>query len=164
MLLLLIYTGYYYSDLKSLLKTEMKRDPEFGPYLYSDRFKNDNLAIVPLWKFPKASELIRKYADNDPANPYLLHRDHFIFDQAFNRSLKVIAGPKMLKWNINIYNKMGRTTNSQLYIRFGAHRPIVSKMMGHEKEETTNAYYEINIADVIEGVRNVDFSKLGIAD
>lgn len=159
---LLIYTAYYYSDLKSLLKKELKKDFEYGYYLYSDRYKNDNLAIVPLWKFPKAMPLILKYMDKNPDNPYLLRRDAFIEDQVFNRNLKVIAGPKMLNWKRNIKNKLGRNTNSQLYIRFGAERPIVSRMMGHEKEETTSAYYDVNIRDVIEGIKNVDFERLGI--
>jgi hypothetical protein len=35
-------------------------------------------------------------------------------------------------------------------------------MLGHEKEETTNAYYEVGLRDVIEGTKNVDFEKLGI--
>jgi hypothetical protein len=61
-----------------------------------------------------------------------------------------------------MYNKLGRNTNSQLYIRFGANRPIVSKILGHVKEETTSAYYEVNIRDVIEGVKDIDFEKLGI--
>jgi site-specific recombinase XerD len=165
MFLLLIYTGYYYSDLKILLKTELRKDPEYGPYLYSERFKNDNLSIVPLWKFPYAMELINKYRNDDPNDPYLLRRDCFIEDQAFNRALKTIAHHKeMLGWTRNVYNKLGRKTNAQLYIRFGAKKPIVSKMLGHDKEETTDAYFEVNIIEVIEGTKDVNFEKLGIAD
>lgn len=51
MFLLEIFTGYYYGDLKALLKSELRLDPEYGHYLYNERFKNGNLAIVPLWKF-----------------------------------------------------------------------------------------------------------------
>jgi len=159
---LLIYTGYYYNDLRELLKSEYKKDPEYGPYLKSDRYKNDNLAIIPLWKFPKAVDLIEKYRDSDTKSPYLLRRDAFIEDQPFNRNLKVIAGEKMLGWKRNVYNKLGRTTNSQLWIRFGAKRSIVSKMMGHEKEETTSAYFEVNVRDVIEGTKDIDFTSLGL--
>jgi hypothetical protein len=39
---------------------------------------------------------------------------------------------------------------------------MVSKILGHENEKTTNAYYEVNIRDVIEGVKDVHFEKLGI--
>jgi hypothetical protein len=49
MFLLLIYTGFYYSDLKQALIEDLKKDPQYGNYFYSDRYKNENLAIVPLW-------------------------------------------------------------------------------------------------------------------
>jgi len=155
-----IYTGFYYNDVKELLKSDLKKDPEYGYYINASRYKNDNLAIVPIWKFPYAATIIEKYANKNPNSPYLFARDTFIVGQVYNRRLKVIA--ELLKWERNMYNKLARNTNTQLYIRFGAHRPIVSKMLGHEKEETTNAYYEVGLRDVIEGTRNVDFEKLGI--
>ena len=62
----------------------------------------------------------------------------------------------------NIYNKLAGNTNSELYICYGAERPIVSKKLGHEREETTMAYFEVNIRDVVEGTRHVDFEKLSI--
>ena len=158
--LLLIYTGFYYSDLKEALKADLRKDHEYGYYLYSDRYKNENLAIVPLWKFPYALELVEKYKSKDPKDPYLINRAHLTDDHPFNRNLKAIA--KLLGWEKNMYNKLGRNTNSQLYIRFGADRPIVSRMMGHEKEATTSAYYEVNIRDIIEGVKDIDFVKLAI--
>jgi integrase len=160
MFLLLIYTGFYYSDLKEALKEDLKKDPEYGYYFYSDRYKNENLAIVPLWKFPHALELIERYKDQDPKSPYLIDRKYLTDDHPFNRNLKAIA--KLLAWTKNMYNKLGRNTNSQLYIRYGARRPIVSKILGHVKEETTSAYYEVNIRDVIEGIKDIDFEKLGI--
>lgn len=92
--------------------------------------------------------------------PYLFPRDIFTEDQAYNRNLKRVA--KLLKWKRNIYNKLARNTNSQLYIRYGAKRPVVSKMLGHEKEETANAYYEVNVAEVIEGVKDVNFDRFDI--
>jgi hypothetical protein len=52
--LIQIYTGYYYNDLRELLKTEAKCDPELGHYFKSDRYKNDNLALVPFFKFKNA--------------------------------------------------------------------------------------------------------------
>ena len=160
MFLLLIYTGFYYDDIKGLLKTDLKKDPDYGNYLYSERYKNGNLSIVPLWKLPAALELIQKYASDNPSDPYLIKRDAFIEDQVFNRRLKDIA--KMLKWTRNIYNKLGRTTNAQLYIRFGANRHVISKILGHQKDETTSSYFEVNIRDIIEGVKNVDFTQVGI--
>ncbi len=57
---------------------------------------------------------------------------------------------------------MARHTNAQLWIRYGAERPVVSKMLGHAKEETTKHYYRINIPEIIEGTKRVDFNILEI--
>jgi hypothetical protein len=159
--LIQIYGGYYYNDLRELLKSELKTDPEYGPYLKSDRYKNDHLALVPLWKFKNAWPLIQKYLDRDPKSPYLFRRDLFTTDAPFNRSLKRIAQDH-LKWTRNVFNKLARNTNSQLFIRFGATRPIVAKMLAQEKEESASHYFEVNIAEVIEGTKNIDFDKFDI--
>lgn len=160
MFMCLIYTGYYYGDWKEAYKEDMKIDPIYGPYLWNTREKTENLAIVPLWKFPHALELIEQYKSEDPNDPYLIDRKYLMEDQPFNRNLKAIAGE--LKWTINVINKMGRTTNSQLWVRYGAKRPVLSKMLGHEKEETANHYYSINVLDVIEGTKDVDFKQIGL--
>lgn len=159
--LIQIYTGFYYNDLRELLKTELKKDPEHGYYFQSGRYKNDNLAIVPLWKFKNAWPLIQQFLCKDPKGRHLFRRDIFTNDQPYNRNLKRIATDH-LGWEKNVYNKLARNTNSQLYIRYGAKRPILSKMLGHEKEETANAYYEVNVADVIEGTRVVNFDNFDI--
>ncbi|HEX4850707.1 MAG TPA: site-specific integrase, partial [Puia sp.] len=99
--LLQIYTGFYYSDLKELMKSDLKKDPEHGYYLNASRYKNGNLAIIPLWKFPKAIDLVRKYTDNNSEEKYLLSREHFVEDQVYNRKLKDIA--KKLGWDRNVY-------------------------------------------------------------
>jgi hypothetical protein len=91
--LLLVYTGLYYSDLKDLQKSDVKLDPEYGPYIWAGRFKNDNLSIIPLWKFPHAVTLFEKYKTENP------------------------------------------------------------------KDQT---YFTINLADVIEGTKGVDFKKIGL--
>lgn len=158
--LLQIYTGLYYSDLRTLEKTDLKTDAGYGHYLNADRFKNSNLSIIPLWKFPAAMDLINQYRDEDPDSIYLLRRDAFITDQKFNKRLKTIAA--LLEWKRNVYNKLGRVTNAQLYIRYGAKLHIVSKILGHEKEESTKYYYEVNVAEVIEGTKDINFEALGI--
>ena len=58
--------------------------------------------------------------------------------------------------------KTARHTNAQMWIRFGAERQVVSKMMGHEKEQTTENYYRVNLREVIEGTKAVDFGRFGI--
>ncbi|MDP4218574.1 MAG: site-specific integrase [Bacteroidota bacterium] len=155
-----IYTGFYYSDVKELLKSELHKDPEYGMYIAAERYKNDEQAIIPLWKFPHAAVLLEKYANKNSKDPHAFARNAFITDQVYNRRLKLIA--ELLGWQRNMKNKLGRNTNIQLYIRYGANRPIISKMAGHEREETTNAYFEVGLRDVIEGTKGVDFEKLGI--
>ncbi|MVT12362.1 phage integrase SAM-like domain-containing protein [Chitinophaga tropicalis] len=160
MFLLQVYTGFYYSDLKALQKSELHKDQEYGYYIYRGRFKNGNLAIVPLWKFPYAIALIKKYYSLHPSDPYLLDRDAFMEDHVYNRQLKEIAS--LLQWRRNVRNKLARQTNSQLYIRYGANIPVLSRMLGHQKQETTSEYFEVSLADVIEGTRSINFEQLGI--
>lgn len=159
--LILIYTGWYYNDFKGALKTDLKKDPDLGYYLDKNRYKNDNLAIIPLWVFKNAYPLMCKYFCKDPKSPYLFRRDAIQEDQPFNRNLKKIA--EILGWeNVRIYNKMGRIMYSQLLIRYGAERSIIPKMMGHEDEKSAAEYFQINLADVIEGVRKVNLDKFDI--
>jgi hypothetical protein len=44
----------------------------------------------------------------------------------------------------------------------GACRPVLSKMMGHQQEATTEYYYKIHLREVIEGTRSVNFEQYGI--
>jgi site-specific recombinase XerD len=62
----------------------------------------------------------------------------FIEEQAYNRNLKEIAS--MSGISKRMFNKVARHTNAQLWVRYGAERPIISKMLGHQKEETTRNY------------------------
>ncbi len=34
--------------------------------------------------------------------------------------------------------------------------------MGHTKDETTKNYYDVNVPEIMEGTKDVDFTKLGI--
>jgi site-specific recombinase XerD len=162
MFLLSIYTGLYYNDLKKLPKTALRVDPEKGYYLLTQRYKNDTHCIIPLWTFPHSIELLDRYKEKEDKEISLLRKDAFIEVQAFNRNLKNIVGPNMLNWKRNIYNKLARNTFAQLYIRQGVPRAMLSRMMGHEKEETTSLYYDVNIKEVIEGVKDIDFAKVGL--
>ncbi|WP_431213367.1 hypothetical protein ACQ86N_48655 [Puia sp. P3] len=79
---------------------------------------------------------------------------------AYSRSLKRIA--KQLNWTRNVFNKMARQTNPQLYIRFGATRSILAKMPGQEKEESDSHYFEVNVQEIIEGTKHIDFDRFDI--
>jgi len=35
-------------------------------------------------------------------------------------------------------------------------------MMGHTKQETTRNYYDVNLPEIVEGTKRVDFGSLGI--
>ena len=59
-------------------------------------------------------------------------------------------------------NKTAGHTNIQMWIPMGAERPVVSKMVGHGKESTTENYYKVNILEVIEGTKSADFEALNI--
>jgi site-specific recombinase XerD len=154
-----IYTGYYYKDLQRLSKEQLVADEEYGLFILGDRDKNGNATIIPLFKFPYASNILRKYRSSD--NDALVFDSKYLIEEpAYNRNLKQIAKLAGIKKSVS--NKVARHTNAQLWIRYGAKRPVVSKMLGHTKEETTNTYFSINIPEIIEGTKKVDFKRLGI--
>jgi integrase len=155
-----VYTGLYYNDLQILRKDQLFKDVEHGYYIIGERDKNGNPTIIPLFKFPYASTILEKYQDYDKKNDLLFKREFFVEVQVYNRNLKILA--KRAEIRRPLSNKTGRHTNAQMWIRFGADRPVLSKMMGHEKEQTTENYYRVNLREVIEGTRQINFEKLAI--
>lgn len=154
-----VYTGYYYNDLKILKKDHLIKDSEYGYFIIGERDKNGNETIIPLFKFEHASSILNKYM-TDESDEYIFDRTLFIEPQAYNRNLKKIAEKASIKKSIS--GKVARHTNIQLWIRFGANRSVISKMVGHAKEETTKHYFSINRVEIVEGTKNVDFKTLGI--
>jgi integrase len=158
--LFLVYTGFYYNDLQALRKDQLFYDIEQGHYIIGEREKNENPTIIPLFKFPYAIKIVEEYRDNNPENTLLFKKSVFIEIQAYNRNLKLLAKRAGIARKLS--NKTGRHTNAQMWIRFGADRPVLSKMLGHEKEQTTENYYRIGLREVIEGTKNIDFGLLKI--
>lgn len=154
-----IYTGFYYKDFLGFTKDQLLEDEQYGYIIVGARDKNDNQTIIPLFKFPYAANVIRKYRSASMA-PEVFEKKNFIEEQGYNRNLKEIAG--LCGITKSVSNKVARHTNAQLWVRYGAERPILSKMMGHTTEETTKHYFEVNIPEVVEGTRKVDFGRLGI--
>ena len=74
--------------------------------------------------FLTPKDVIARYMDMDPNNPLLFKKKAFIEVQAYNRNLKLLA--KRAKLVRALSNKTGRHTNAQMWIRFGADRPILS--------------------------------------
>lgn len=154
-----IYTGYYYKDFHQFSKEQLLEDEEFGLFILGERDKNGNATIIPLFKFPYASNILRKYRSGD--DDFLVFDSKFLIEEpAYNRNLKEIAKLAGIKKSVS--NKVARHTNAQLWVRYGAQRPVLSKMLGHTKEETTKSYFSINLPEIIEGTKKVDFRRLGI--
>ena len=154
-----IYTGYYYKDLLIFTKNQLLEDEEYGQIIVGARDKNGNQTIIPLFRFPHAASTIKKY-QSAPEDYRVFDPIYLIEEPPYNRNLKEIA--KLARLTKNITNKVARHTNAQLWIRYGAKGSILSKMMGHTKEETTKNYYDVNIPEIVEGTKMVDFKKLGI--
>jgi site-specific recombinase XerD len=154
-----IYTGYYYKDLPIFTKDQLFEDEEFGFIIIGARDKNGNQTIIPLFKFPFASKIIRKYQSAEKEKA-VFSPTVFIEEPAYNRNLKEIG--RLAGLNKSISNKVARHTNAQLWVRYGAERSTISKMMGHKKEETTKNYFSVNLPEIVEGTKRVDFIKLGI--
>jgi site-specific recombinase XerD len=159
MFLFQVYTGYYYKDLAVFAKNQLLVDEQYGYIITGERDKNGNQTIIPLFKFSYATSIIEKYKS--------VGKDKTVFDPAclieepvYNRHLKDIA--KLAGLNKSVSNKVARHTNAQLWIRYGAERPVLSKMIGHTQEATTKNYYDINIPEIVEGTKRVDFKRLGI--
>jgi site-specific recombinase XerD len=159
MFLFQLYTGYYYKDLPIFTKNQLIVDEEFGQFIIGARDKNGNQTIIPLFKFPHAQVILRKYRSTDTEST-IFPPALFIEEQAYNRNLKEIA--KIAGIEKQVSNKVARHTNAQLWVRYGAERPIISKMMGHTKEETTKSYFSVNLPEIVEGTKRVDFGRLGI--
>ncbi len=159
MFLLQVYTGYYYKDLQIFTWNQLVKDEEYGYFIIGERDKNGNQTIIPLFKFPHASAIINKYCTS-AATGKVFDKQCFVEEPVYNRNLKELA--KLASISKNISNKTARHTNAQLWVRFGAERTVLSKMMGHTKEETTKNYYDVNIPEIVEGTKRVEFDKMGI--
>ena len=103
---------------------------------------------------------MEKYGSIDKDDELIFDEKYIIEDQPYNRNLKELGIKAKIKKNIS--NKVARHTNAQLWIRYGTAREVVSKMMGHVKSETTEEYFKINVNDVEEGVKHVNFKYLGL--
>ncbi|MEP6949025.1 MAG: hypothetical protein ABI863_07120 [Ginsengibacter sp.] len=112
-----VYTAYYYKDLLIFTKDQLLEDEEYGQIIVGARDKNDNQTIIPLFKFPGASAIIRKY-QSSALEKRVLNPAVFIEEPAYNRNLKEIAGVAGV--NKKVSNKVARHTNAQLWIRYGA--------------------------------------------
>jgi site-specific recombinase XerD len=154
-----VYTGYYYKDLFIFTKDQLQMDEEYGHMILGARDKNGNQTIIPLFKFPYAQTILERYRSRHN-DKLVFDKQHLIAEPVYNRNLKEIA--TLAGISKNITNKVARHTNAQLWIRYGAEGAVLSKMMGHTKQETTRNYYDVNLPEIVEGTKRVDFAAMGI--
>jgi hypothetical protein len=160
MFLFQVYTALYYKDLPIIEKTQLKEKVGTGLFLLANRSKNDNKTIIPLYKFKDTKEILERYANQEKDSKFLFDKKCFIEEPVYNRQLKVLAEKAGIDKSIS--NKTARHTNAQLWIHYGTKREVLSKMMGHTKSETTQEYFKINLNDIEEGVKHINFEDLGI--
>lgn len=130
-------TGMYYSDVKKSKRSTELKTHGGKPYLDGSRFKNDNQFIVPLDLYPEPLGLLEKWDTGTEAFfPGLISGDKY------NEKLKEIAAIIGLP---DLTNKVARHSFSDDIIRRGVPRALLSRMLGHSKEETTSEYYNVNV-------------------
>lgn len=154
-----IYTGYYFKDLLIFTKDHLQMDEEYGHVILGARDKNGNQTIIPLFKFPYAQTILERYRSRS-TDKLVFDKQYLVEEPVYNRNLKEIA--KMAGIHKNITNKVARHTNAQLWIRYGAESAVLSKMLGHTKQETTRNYYNVDLPEIFEGTKRVDFGAMGI--
>lgn len=150
-----LYSGLYYSDLKKLDKDMLFKN-ELGYYILDKRSKNAQRFIIPIYKFPNATKIIKKYENK---HHQMVFPD-IISDQKYNQQLKTIGDLAKIKKNLT--NKVGRHTYVQLWMGQGVERQFVSKMVGHTQEKTTQEYYDMSIYNIHSKVEKIDFETIGI--
>jgi site-specific recombinase XerD len=158
--LLQVYTGYYYKDIINLKKEHLVKDHQHGYMIVGNRTKNDEQTMIPLFKFPEAARLIEKYSSKIKSDPLVFDRKSFLAEPVYNRQLKQVAKKTGIFKEVS--NRTARHSNAQLWIRLGTNRPVVSRILGHSKEETTKNYYKVDVMEVIDGTNHIDFKSIGI--
>jgi integrase len=151
------YGAFRLSDM-ALLKWSNVQTCEAGIYILYSRHKTGKPAVVPLWKFAGAIDILNQQKG--------LHEE-FIFphlgcftdmdDESMkkfdskktthNRKLKQIA--KKCGLFVKLTNSVGRHSNAQLWARAGFPIQYISKHLGHQYLSTTLQYFELNEVDVV---------------
>ncbi len=154
--LLMILTGLYYNDLRSLKIENLKRtviernnEKVTVDYIEGSRNKNKERFVIPI--FQDAMTILKKYstikaagtASSDPLFPDLQS------EQKFNKRLKKVASDLNIEKNISI--KTGRHTFGEMMVAFGNSRELVGKALAHTKEQTTPIYSDLSVENSLRG-------------
>lgn len=138
------YTGIYYSDVKCL--SEKSFEERKGKlFLIGNRYKTNVPFIVPLFRFPLAMRMLNKHeGKQDEIFPT-------ITEQAYNRSLKVIAEKAGIAKQIS--NKVARHAFGDHLAALGIPEIHNNKFMGHIKgSKAFKHYYEITMDSFLESL------------
>ena len=100
-------------------------------FILGERNKNGKDTIIPIFKLPYAKDIMERYAA-DPNSELVFSPNAFIEEPVYNRNLKELV--RMAGINKIVYNKVGRHTNTQLYVRFGAKTSIVCRGIQRKKQ------------------------------
>lgn len=141
-------TGLYYSDLKLLDTDDLETTNNGDKVIKGSRKKTKEAFIIPLNS--TALQLLGKYMEpeRDTLFPEL------ISDQKYNEKLKLLATAAGLQKKLT--NKVGRHTFTDLMISQGNPRSKVAKMLGHSKEETTSAYFNMNPDHIYQDLKPIE--------
>ncbi|PUZ28640.1 hypothetical protein DCC81_03915 [Chitinophaga parva] len=159
--LLQIYGIWYYKDIIRLQRCQVHVDHEVGMYVTGQREKNGMPTIVPLWKFPNATEIMKEFEDPNRESVYWFRRDIFVDVQVYNQNIRAIA--TLAGVTRKISNKIARHTGWNLMVRMGVQWPVAKKIAGHKLEGIAGKHYvRIGLREVIDGTRSAQFDELGI--
>lgn len=121
------YTALSYSDMASLVKSDIQTDAQGRPYIQKQRQKTSVTYTIPL--LPKAIAILKRY-------DYILP---VLSNQKYNAYLKEIADICGIKQNI--HSHLARHTFATIALNAGIPIEIVSKILGHSNTNITQAHY-----------------------
>lgn len=153
--LICFYAGFYYKDLRILKWSNLKKT-EQGYVIIGNRSKNENSYIVPIHKFKYATTLIEIQIGKSETYVF----PNLISEPKYNEKLKELAS--VAKIEKKLMNKTARHSFIQFWESQGLATQHVGKMVGHTKEATTKAYYELSSRDINEKVKSFDFTSLDL--
>ena len=120
-------TALSYSDMASLVKSDIQTDAQGRPYIQKQRQKTSVTYTIPL--LPKAIAILERYN-------YILP---VLSNQKYNSYLKEIA--VVCGIDKNIHSHLSRHTFATIALNAGIPIEIVSKILGHSNVNITQAHY-----------------------
>ena len=121
------YTALSYSDMASLVESDIQTNANGQRYIQKQRHKTGVTFTIPL--MPKAIAILEKYNYKLPV----------LSNQNYNAYLKEIADLCGIKQNVHTH--IARHTFATIALNSGIPIEIVSKVLGHSSIKMTQAHY-----------------------